>query len=67
VALERGRDDFSLNRSNKSQTSMSLCRWTAVWTPYLNELLPKTFRRVKSRSTFWPIFLLLIPGIVRCC
>jgi hypothetical protein len=31
---------------------------------YLKLTLPKTFRRVKSRSTFWPIFLLLIPGMV---
>jgi hypothetical protein len=37
---------------------------TAVWISYLNDTLPNTFRRVKSRSTFWPIFLLLIPGIV---
>jgi hypothetical protein len=64
VALERGCDDFSLDRSAKSQTSTF--GWMAVWTSYLNDTLPNTFRRVKSRSTFWPIFLLLIPGIVRC-
>jgi hypothetical protein len=31
---------------------------------YLKVSLPKTLRRVKSRSTFWPIFLPITPGMV---
>ena len=59
MAVERCCYNFSLNWSDKSQDSESPNRAPA----YLNVSLPKTLRRVKSISTFWPSLRPGTPGM----
>lgn len=60
MAIERGSDDFSLRWSEGCQQGARGCRESRA---YLKLSLPNILRSVKSRSTFWPSFLLITPGM----